>query len=169
MVKLDINMSLPKHFTVSAYIVSQQTKKVLLVHHKILNLWLGPGGHIDPTEAVEEALRREITEETGIKTIRLFNKKTTGQIGRSRPEPMPNFIEIHPIPGDRRTIKLHEHINLVYYGVTNHVRLAYNRDEHHGIGWFSLDEAKNLTIDASSLYHVKQAIKLCKNMIVTPR
>ena len=152
--------TLQKHFTVSCYIVHQSTKTVLLVHHKILNLWMGPGGHRDEREGIEEALVREILEETGIRNVRFLTKKHHLNLGRSREERIPNFIEIHPIPKDRTVERLHEHINLVYYATSQSKKVKVKDDEHHGIGWFTYKEAKKLPIDASSLYHIKQAIKL---------
>jgi hypothetical protein len=37
----------PGHFTGSAWTVSQDGSRVLLTHHRKLNLWLQPGGHAD--------------------------------------------------------------------------------------------------------------------------
>lgn len=33
--------------------------KVLLIHHKKLNLWLPPGGHIEKNETPDDAVKRE--------------------------------------------------------------------------------------------------------------
>ncbi|MCX6709315.1 MAG: NUDIX domain-containing protein [Candidatus Woesearchaeota archaeon] len=52
---------------VSAYIFNQD--KVLLIHHKKLNLWLPVGGHIDKDETPDEAILREIKEETPLLSI----------------------------------------------------------------------------------------------------
>lgn len=54
-----------KHFTASALII--ENKKVLLLFHKKLGVWLYPGGHIEDYENPEEALFREVKEETGLK------------------------------------------------------------------------------------------------------
>ena len=40
--------------------------KVLLAHHKKYDRWLGIGGHIDPGEDTDEALYKEMQEETGL-------------------------------------------------------------------------------------------------------
>jgi 8-oxo-dGTP pyrophosphatase MutT (NUDIX family) len=40
--------------------------RILIVHHRRLDRWLLPGGHIEPEDAeVWDASRREVLEETG--------------------------------------------------------------------------------------------------------
>lgn len=50
-------------WTVSAYLM--RGDRVLLVHHKRLNMWLPIGGGIEPGERPAEAVLREVREETG--------------------------------------------------------------------------------------------------------
>lgn len=54
-------------FVVTAFIVSRG--KVLLVHHRKLDGWFAPGGHIELGETTDEALFREIKEETGLDPV----------------------------------------------------------------------------------------------------
>src|SRR5690606_13622575 len=62
----------PGHFTASAFVLSPDKKKLLLILHRKLNLWLQPGGHIEPTDKnVIEAARREVMEETGLRALTL--------------------------------------------------------------------------------------------------
>ncbi|HLC50406.1 MAG TPA: NUDIX domain-containing protein [Candidatus Nanoarchaeia archaeon] len=49
--------------------------KVLLVHHKKLDLWLPVGGHIDANETPDDALHREVKEETGM-DIEILNQNS---------------------------------------------------------------------------------------------
>jgi 8-oxo-dGTP pyrophosphatase MutT (NUDIX family) len=51
-------------YTAAAHLVHQG--KILLVKHKKLQQWLGPGGHIDENELAHEAAEREFLEETGL-------------------------------------------------------------------------------------------------------
>lgn len=51
-------------FTASAFLIHQQ--QVLLIKHKKLQMWLGPGGHIDQDELPHVAAAREFLEETGL-------------------------------------------------------------------------------------------------------
>jgi 8-oxo-dGTP pyrophosphatase MutT (NUDIX family) len=53
-----------RHFTVSGFIVEGDA--TLLHWHKKLQIWLPPGGHIDPDEDPVQAVLREALEETGI-------------------------------------------------------------------------------------------------------
>jgi 8-oxo-dGTP pyrophosphatase MutT (NUDIX family) len=51
-------------FVVSGIIL--RAGQVLLVHHGKLGKWLFPGGHAEPGEVPDDALVREIREETGL-------------------------------------------------------------------------------------------------------
>jgi 8-oxo-dGTP pyrophosphatase MutT (NUDIX family) len=42
---------------------------ILLVDHKNAQLWLPPGGHVEPAEHPRRAVERELEEELGIKPI----------------------------------------------------------------------------------------------------
>ena len=53
-----------RHFTVSGFLV--EGDRTMLHWHKKLQLWLPPGGHIDPDEDPIQAVEREVREETGI-------------------------------------------------------------------------------------------------------
>ena len=57
----------PGHFTASGFVVSPEGSSLLLIHHRRLDRWLQPGGHIDPGDASPIAgAAREVTEETGV-------------------------------------------------------------------------------------------------------
>ena len=57
----------PGHITSSGLVLARDGESVLLVHHRRLDRWLLPGGHVEPEDAaIEEAARREVVEETGV-------------------------------------------------------------------------------------------------------
>ena len=50
-----------------AAIFSQDKSKVLVVHMDRINGWGLPGGHIEENEEIDNAMRRELFEECGVK------------------------------------------------------------------------------------------------------
>lgn len=53
-----------RHFTVSGFLVDGG--RTALHWHRKLQIWLPPGGHVDPDEDMVQAVVREVLEETGI-------------------------------------------------------------------------------------------------------
>jgi 8-oxo-dGTP pyrophosphatase MutT (NUDIX family) len=57
----------PGHFTASAFVLSPDRAKLLLILHGKLHRWLQPGGHIEPDDVdVFAAAQREVAEEVGL-------------------------------------------------------------------------------------------------------
>lgn len=54
------------HFTGSAWLVSADGERVLLMHHRKLGRWLQPGGHADGDADLARVALREAQEETGV-------------------------------------------------------------------------------------------------------
>jgi len=54
------------HPTAGALIVNPKGKILLLKSHKWKNMFTIPGGHIELGETIEQALKREVKEETGL-------------------------------------------------------------------------------------------------------
>lgn len=54
------------HFTGSAWLVSADGQRVLLMHHRKLGRWLQPGGHADGDADLAHVALREAEEETGV-------------------------------------------------------------------------------------------------------
>jgi 8-oxo-dGTP pyrophosphatase MutT (NUDIX family) len=57
----------PGHITGTGLVLAPDRERILLVHHRRLNRWLLPGGHVEPDDtSISEAARREVVEETGV-------------------------------------------------------------------------------------------------------
>ncbi|MBL7494537.1 NUDIX hydrolase [Frankia sp. AgB1.9] len=62
----------PGHVTCGALVVNEDGK-ILQIHHKTLNRWLLPGGHMEPGDATPlVAAIRELAEETGIEASQVI-------------------------------------------------------------------------------------------------
>ena len=56
-----------REFTVAVFVVHDGA--VLLHRHKKLDMWLPPGGHVEPGELPDEAAIRETKEEAGLDIV----------------------------------------------------------------------------------------------------
>ena len=61
----------PGHFTGSAWLVSADGSRVLLMYHRKLDRWLQPGGHADGDPQLARVALREAQEETGVAGLRI--------------------------------------------------------------------------------------------------
>lgn len=59
----------PGHITGSALLLNADGTKVLMNHHKFLNIWICFGGHADGETNVANVALREAVEESGIENI----------------------------------------------------------------------------------------------------
>jgi len=56
----------PGHITCTGLVLAPDGESLLLVHHRRLDRWLLPGGHVEPEDVeIQDAARREVLEETG--------------------------------------------------------------------------------------------------------
>jgi 8-oxo-dGTP pyrophosphatase MutT (NUDIX family) len=91
------------HLTASAFVVSADTRALLLIYHRRLASWLQPGGHGEPGEAEGDAIAlREAREETGIEGLALHPDA-----------PRPFDVDVHRIPASGET-PAHDHLDLRY-------------------------------------------------------
>lgn len=118
-----------KHFTTSVYVYNPKIDKFLFIHHKKLNKWLQPGGHIELNENPEDCAIREVKEETNL-DVKLYGKRVPRETDLIRPF----GIQLNKIKED------HEHFDLIYLAITNQVEFLKNEEETLGINWYTKDE-----------------------------
>ncbi len=118
-------------FTVAAFVVYNRC--VVLVFHKKLRKWLPLGGHIELDEDPEQALFREVREESGLE-IKVMAEKPAGFFAGKKFLYPPTFLDVHPITAT------HRHIGLVYFARAQSDRLVLAVDEHDAIRWFTEGE-----------------------------
>lgn len=128
-----------KHFTTSGFVFFENT--VLLVKHKKHKKWLYPGGHIKINETPEEALIREIMEETGL-NIQIIGDKASDLDTRNieaQFKPFEILLQLIELPQN-----IHYHIDIVYLCTTDSKKLKINTNEIDAGAWFTLDELSQL-------------------------
>ncbi|HEY0198471.1 MAG TPA: NUDIX hydrolase [Rhodanobacter sp.] len=123
------------HFTGSAWLVSADGERVLLMHHRKLGRWLQPGGHADGDADLAQVALREACEETGVAGLHV--------------EDCIFDIDRHRIPA-RADEPEHWH-----YDVRHVVRAGVDErfevnGESHALAWRPvLDVAADTSLDAS--------------------
>ena len=91
----------PGHITCTGLVRSPDRARILLVHHRRLDRWLLPGGHVETVDAeIWDAARREVVEETGADLL---------------PDACPLLVslDVHGIPPRRQEL-YHLHHDLIF-------------------------------------------------------
>ena len=138
------------HFTATG-IVFNSKKQILMIHHYKLQVWLPPGGHIEENEIPDDAVLREIYEETGIKAKILPNKHDFESDKDCKGLKRPFTVLLENIEGDWS----HNHIDMVYICTASNEDFTMQKSEASDIGWFSIEQIKEL----KTYENVKQTIK----------
>ena len=111
----------PVHVTGSALVVGP--RGLVLHRHRVLGIWVQPGGHIDPGETPWEAAVREAVEETGL-TV-------------AHPGGVPQLAHVDVHPGPRG----HTHLDLRYLLDGGDADPKPPPSESQDVAWFSWDDA----------------------------
>ena len=128
------------HFTTTGVVINSRNE-ILMIHHNKLQVWLPPGGHIEDNELPDEAVLREIYEETGIRAKIIDNKKKLSLKSEyCRQLETPFVVLLEDIEANGR----HNHIDLIYLCQATHEELVPQENEVDGIGWFTFEQIKEL-------------------------
>ncbi|MBN2662523.1 MAG: NUDIX hydrolase [Bacteroidales bacterium] len=136
--------NLEKHFTASALILNKEGK-ILLLYHKKLNVWLYPGGHIEDNETPDQAVVREVLEETGLEVeiIGNLDDSLTDKKNDITVLHNPYVVLCEYINGKSP----HYHIDLIYIcKINKYNKLEYNKNESKGISFFGKDEIQEIPL-----------------------
>lgn len=114
--------------------IRQRDLQVLLVKRRswpFEGMWAIPGGFIHMDESLEEAAKRELEEETGVRDVYLEQLYTFGDLGR-----------------DPRT----RVITVVYFALLDAERLQIKAaDDAAAVGWFSVYNLPPLAFDHAKI------------------
>ena len=117
----------PGHITASAWIVSRESRSVLLTHHRKLDRWLQLGGHTDGESDVVASALREAREESGLETLVPIP---------AAPAPRILDVDVHEIPA-RGDEPAHQHHDVRFLlEASEHAPLRRQKEESKALRWF---------------------------------
>jgi 8-oxo-dGTP pyrophosphatase MutT (NUDIX family) len=140
-------------YTVSAFIVSS-TSRVLLVNHPRYNKWIPVGGHVELNENPEDALYREVKEETGLDISKVFSSKPNVVSPGTTFLLTPNYVDVHEANPP------HKHIAFTYFVRATGDDFVLS-DEHTDMRWFAADELQDRKYGLSPavIFYATEALK----------
>ena len=122
--------NLEAHFTSSAWVVSPDYKKVLMVYHNIYNSWSWMGGHADGESDLLKVAIKEVKEESGLKHIEVLSPDIFS-------------LEVLCVDGHEKKGKYnpsHLHLNVTYLLMAEECdELAIKPDENSGVEWIDIN------------------------------
>ena len=112
----------PSHLTASALVLDRSRRSVLLVLHRVVGLWLQPGGHLEDGDgSLAGAALREAVEETGVPDLELRDA-------------LPVHLDRHPAPCGAS-----HHLDVRFVALAPDGAAPVVSDESDDVAWFPLD------------------------------
>lgn len=118
------------HMTASAWVVSPDRTKVVMCYHNIYNSWSWTGGHADGNRDLAAVARKEVWEETGLRTRLLAE----GIFSLENLAVKAHVKKGVPVPA-------HIHMNVTYLLQAEEDALCAKPDENRAVRWMTPEEA----------------------------
>ena len=128
----------PAHVTDSAWVVSPDRSRVLMMHHRKLGQWFQPGGHADGDADILRVALRETAEETGLETrqVRLLHMEVFD-------------VDVHSIAASEHDPR-HEHIDIRFLVEIDDSLPVPGNDESHEVLWVRLNDVSTYNNNRST-------------------
>jgi 8-oxo-dGTP pyrophosphatase MutT (NUDIX family) len=132
------------HLTASAWITNATRDRAVLLHHRKLDIWVQPGGHIDADDpSLIEASLREATEETGLSELTPVSEQIFD-------------LDIHSIPA-RKDEPDHLHLDIRFWFKTQDQELVLS-EESNDLSWMTAEEIQRVTDEESVLRMMRKSL-----------
>jgi 8-oxo-dGTP diphosphatase len=131
-----------KHFTTSSFVVNKDKTKALFVFHKKIKRWIYPGGHLEVNEIPDEAVLRELKEETGIDGKIISQNPVDLKDCHEAQLATPYCVLMMKIKGSSKS-EAHSHLDLVYLIEADSDELLSSEDNSEA-KWFTKNEIEDI-------------------------
>lgn len=127
------------HITVSAWLLDETHKYVLMAYHNIYKSWAWLGGHADGNGDLKEVVLKEVEEESGLGNVRFIKDDIFS-------------LEILTVSGHEKKgeyVSSHLHLNITYLlGADKAENIRIKEDENSKIGWIDLNKIGYVTTNS---------------------
>ena len=135
------------HFTGSAWVINPEKDKVLMTHHKKLNMWLQLGGHADGDKDLISVALKEAKEESGFNDFTLLSNEIFD-------------LDIHEIePMGSEPKHLHYDVRFILEANPSEHKIIVS-DESHDVKWIPLEDVIKHNSEKSIKRMVAKTIKI---------
>ena len=142
---------LPGHFTASALVLDRDFTRVLLTHHRKLNIWIQLGGHADGDLDLPRAAQREAVEESGLADVVLAGPSIVD-------------VDIHRIPPHGREPG-HDHYDVRYAFLADPGERLVVSDESHDLAWVPVERLGEYSREVSLHRAVRKALRIAPTAV----
>lgn len=127
------------HITVSAWLLDETHKYVLMAYHNIYKSWAWLGGHADGNGDLKEVVLKEVEEESGLGNVRFIKDDIFS-------------LEILTVSGHEKKgeyVSSHLHLNITYFLEADKAEnIRIKEDENSKIGWIDLNKINEYSTEA---------------------
>lgn len=127
------------HITVSAWLLDETHKYVLMAYHNIYKSWAWLGGHADGNGDLKEVILKEVEEESGLSNVRFIKDDIFS-------------LEILTVSGHEKKgeyVSSHLHLNITYLLEADKAEnIRIKEDENSKIGWIDLNKINEYSTEA---------------------
>jgi 8-oxo-dGTP pyrophosphatase MutT (NUDIX family) len=149
----------PGHITSSAWIISRESRAVLLTHHRKLERWLQLGGHTDGEENVLASALREAEEESGLTGFVALPRRGTPEIFD---------VDVHEIPAfGSEPAHAHHDIRFLLE-VSDRQPIEHQRVESKEVRWFQAEGIEGFLAEESLIRMARKAARWLSRSPVGP-
>jgi ADP-ribose pyrophosphatase YjhB (NUDIX family) len=133
-----VRSNMTGHLTTSAAVLSADLKQILLIDHRVLNIWMPPGGHFELDTTFWESAAREVAEETGVSSLALHPWCATRGV--------PFDIDTHSVPANpAKGEGAHLHHDFRFLAIAaNELELVPQLAEVRDAKWVSVDKLRGI-------------------------